>query len=119
MTMSSAFSPNFSIGQRIYLRGITGTAATTLNDLSHAITNVAGAVITIGTATTGLTATTGSADFFAQASETLTWEGEFHVPCRFLSDQADFEIVDRRGSGGGLLYSWAGINLTEVRIQMT
>ena len=118
ITVATAFSPNFTIGQRVFISGVTGTAATALNDLSHVITNVSTNVITIGTTTTGLTANTGSAYFYPQESETLTWEGEFDVPVRFLSDEASFEIVDRQGSGGGLLYSWSGINLTEVRIAM-
>lgn len=118
LTLASAFSPNIAIGQRVYITGVTGTAATTLNGLSHAVTNVSGAVVTIGTTTTGLTASTGDAFFYPQASETLTWAGEFDVICRFLSDEASFEIVDRAGTQGGLLYSWSGINLTEVRVSM-
>ncbi len=120
-TMATAMSPTLLAGMRIYLTGVTGTAADELNGLSHAITNVAGAgtLITIGTTTTGLTASGGTAEFYPQTSDTLTWAGEFDVPCRFLSDEASFEIVERAGDEGGLLYSWSGINLTEVRIALT
>lgn len=118
LTVASAFSPNFAIGQRVYVTGVTGTAASTLNNLSHAITNVAGTAITINTDTTGLTATAGTADFYPQSTEALTWAGQFDVPCRFLSDEASFEIVNKTGSGG-LLFSWSGIDLTEVRIAVT
>lgn len=118
LVLASAFSPNVSIGQRVYITGVTGSAATILNDLSHEVTNVSSANVTIATATTGLTATGGVAFLYPQASETLTWAGEFDVICRFLSDEASFEIVDRAGEQG-LLYSWSGINLTEVRVAMT
>ncbi len=116
-TLASAFAPNLAIGQRIFVVGTGGTAATRLNNLSHVITNVAAGVITVSTVTTGLTATGGVAYYYPQAGEALSWSGEFDVPVRFLSDEASFEIVDR--GGGSLLYSWSGINLTEVRIALT
>lgn len=120
-TMASAMSPTLLAGMRIYLTGVTGTAADVLNNLSHAITNVGGAgtIITIDATTTGLTASGGTAELYPQTSDALTWAGEFDVPCRFLSDEASFEIVERAGDEGGLLYSWSGINLTEVRIALT
>ncbi|MBA3353335.1 MAG: DUF2460 domain-containing protein [Pyrinomonadaceae bacterium] len=116
LTVSTAFSPNFVIGQRVYITGVTGTAATTLNNLSHAITNVAGAVLTISTATTGLTATGGTAEFFPQVTDTLRVVTEFDVPCRFSSDEAAFEIFEKTGTT--LLYRWSGINLEEERIDL-
>ncbi len=116
LTVSTAFSPNFVIGQRIYITGVAGTAATALNGLSHAITNVVGAVITISTATTGLTATGGTAEFFAQVTDTLRVVTQFDVPCRFTSDEASFELFEKTGSTS--LYSWSGINIEEERIDL-
>ncbi len=113
-----AFSPNVTVGQRVYLTGVTGTAAATLNGKSHEVTNVSTTTITIETSTVGLTASGGVAALYPQDNETLRWVGEFDVPCRFLSDEASFDIVDRAGDEGGLLYSWSGINLTEVRIAL-
>lgn len=104
-------------GQRIFVTGVTGTAATTLNDLSHEVFSVSVAQVTLTTNTTGMTASGGTAAMYPQSNQTLTWDGEFDVPVRFLSDEASFEIVNREG-GQGLLYSWSGINLTEVRIAL-
>lgn len=116
ITFTSAFSPNFSVGQRIYLSGITGTAATALNDKSHAITGVSSATITIGTSTTGLTAANGSGYFYPQASEALKIVCEFDVPCVFSSDEAGFEIIEK--SRGDFVYRWSGINIEEDRIAL-
>ncbi len=114
--LASALSPNVTVGQRVYVTGIAGTAATVLNNLSHDVTAVSTTNVTISTSTVGLTATGGTLFLYPQTSDALTWSGEFDVPCRFLSDEASHEIVDRAGS---LLYSWSGINLTEVRIAIT
>lgn len=115
-TLNSAFSPNVTVGQRVYVTDIIGNAAIVLNDLSHEVTNVSGADVTIATSTVGLNASGGLVELYPQ--DTLTWTGEFDVPVRFLSDEASWQIVDRAGSEGGLLYSWAGIDLTEVRIAL-
>jgi hypothetical protein len=113
LDLASAFSPNLAIGGRVYLSGVTGTAADVLNGLSHSITNVAADVITISTTTTGLTATTGNAYYYPQPTETLTAAGEFDTPMRFTADEANIETVGR--NPGGLLYQWTGIDLLEVR----
>ncbi len=116
LTVSSAFSPNFTAGQRIYITGVTGTAATLLNGLSHLITNVASAVITISTTTTGRTASGGTAYFYPQANDDLKVVTEFDVPCRFTSDEAAFEAFEKTKTT--LLYNWSGINLEEERIDL-
>ena len=113
-TLASAFSPNLAIGGRIYVTGVTGTAATLLNDLSHAITNVSTAVITTSTNTAGLTASGGTASYFPQPTDLLTWAGEFDVPVRFDSDELQAVIQDKTGSGDLLMT--APINLIEVRV---
>lgn len=85
-----------AVGQRIYLSGISGTAASLLNGRSHAITAKSGGspfTLTISTTTTGLTATGGTAFKYPQASEALAWSGRFYVPVHFMTDQLDWEIV--------------------------
>jgi uncharacterized protein (TIGR02217 family) len=108
-TLASAFSPNLAIGGRIYVTGVTGTAATALNAVSHVITNVAGAVITTSTVTTGLTANGGTAFYYPQPTDALTWSGQFDVPVRFESDW--FRAMAETGRHG----SWPSIELIETR----
>jgi|GEM_PF-571558 len=114
VTLSSAFAPNVIVGSRVWLDGITGTAAAALNNLSHAVTAVSTNVVTLATATTGLTASGGVARLFPQPSESLAWAGEFDVPVRFESDDASLSIVGRNEAGA--LYSWQ-TNLVEIRIE--
>lgn len=116
MVMASAFSPNFVIGQRIYISGVTGTAADVLNGLSHEITNVSTSTITIATATTGLTATGGSGYFYPQASEALAFACQFDVAVRFDVDEFDAVVVDREGAGGELLLQLPSIPIIEIRV---
>jgi uncharacterized protein (TIGR02217 family) len=115
-TLASAFSPNLAIGGRIYVSGITGTAATILNGLSHEVTNVAAAVITVSTVTTGLTASGGTASFFPQPTDTVDFSCEFDVPVRFDVDQFDAVIVDRNGAEGELLLELPSVPLIELKL---
>lgn len=115
VVLATAFSPNVAIGGRVYLTGVTGTAAALLNDRSHAVTGVAGATLTLGTTTTGLTATGGTAAFYPQPTESLDWSGQFDVPCRFDSDEARITVV-ARNPAGELLYSWDGVTIVEIRV---
>lgn len=114
LTLASAFSPNLVAGTgRVYLTGVTGTAATRLNNLSHAVTSVASNVVTISTVTTGLAATGGTAWFYPQPTEALDFSCEFDVPVRFDVDQLDAVIIDRTGSE--LLLQLPSIPLVELR----
>lgn len=112
LTLASAFSPNAAVGGRVFITGVTGTAAALLNNLSHAVTAVATNVVTVSTVTTGLTATGGTAALYPQPAESLTVAGEFDVPCRFSGDLARWSI-DATNSIGPL-YWWDGIELLEV-----
>lgn len=81
------------IGMKVYLTGITGTAAATLNALAHTITNKTGAgpyTWTISTTTTGLTASSGTAAKYPQSTDVLTAACEFDIPVRMGRD--DFPI---------------------------
>lgn len=108
-TLASAFSPNLAIGGRIFVTGVSGTAATTLNSLAHVITGVSGAIITTSTVTTGLAASGGTAFFYPQPTDTLAWSGQFDVPVRFESDW--FRAMAETGRHG----SWPSIELIETR----
>jgi hypothetical protein len=99
LDLASAFSPNVSIGQRVYVSGVTGTAATTLNGLSHLVTNVAADIVTISTSTTGLTATGGTAALYVQAADVLDYQTDFDYPVGFVEDELD-DLVKQRTSGG-------------------
>jgi uncharacterized protein (TIGR02217 family) len=115
-TLTAPFSPNLAIGGRIYVLGVTGTAADLLNGLSHQITGVAGAVITTNTVTTGLTAANGTAYFYPQPTEALDFSCEFDVPVRFDTDYFEATIVDRAGSAGELLFQLPSVPLVEIKI---
>lgn len=105
-----------SVGERVYLTGVTGTAAATLNNLSHAITAKDAVLfkLTISTATTGLTASGGTAAKYPQAAEAMTWGGDFYVPVHFMDDALDWELV-RSGPAATRLVAGPSCLLQEVR----
>jgi uncharacterized protein (TIGR02217 family) len=110
---TTADIPGLAIGEKVYITGVTGTAATTLNSLAHTISNKTGAgpyTWTISTATTGLTAADGTAFEYPQATDALTWAGEFDTPCRFNNPWMA-PTIDSYG-----IYSWGDIAIREVRI---
>jgi uncharacterized protein (TIGR02217 family) len=117
-TFATAFSPNFTVGQRIYIEGVGGTAGAVLDYKSHEITFVSSATIRVATNTTGLAvALHGNGYFMPQASESLTVACEFDVPCVFTSDEASFAIIEKQ-NGGGFIYQWSGIAIEEDRIPL-
>ena len=101
-------------GQKLYLSGFTGAHAADLNSLAHTINSVSGAgpyVFTLATNTAGRTITVGSGvgAKYPQATETLTWAGEFDVPVRFDTDQMRTAILT------SWLHSWGNIPVVEIR----
>lgn len=74
------------IGGKLYLSGVTGTAATLLNGIAHTISNIVGSTYTLSTTTTGLTATTGTGFKYPQATDTLAWAGTFDTPVSYESE---------------------------------
>ena len=114
ITLASAFSPNASVGDRVWVTGCGGADASLINDQSHAITNVATTAITISLATTGKTITGGTAKLYPQPDEALAWAGEFDVPCRFDTDRLDRQMITRQVSGDYLVQA-ISIPLVEVR----
>jgi len=117
ITLTAALS-GVAIGERLYLSGLLGTAATTLNGLSHAITNITGGgsnVYTLSVATTGLTWTgSGSGYAYPQSTETLTWAGNFYVPVHFANDDIDWEMV-KGGAASARMLAGPNVVLNEVR----
>lgn len=86
------------IGEKIYLSGISGTAASVLNDLAHTISNKTGTgpyTWTISTDTTGLTASSGTAAAYPQASEVLSAACQFDTPVRMGRDDFPVRQVGR------------------------
>lgn len=114
LTLASAFSPNVSVGDRVYVSGCGGADADLINDLSHEVTNVSSADVTIALATTGKTITGGTAYLYPQPDEALVWAGEFDVPCRFDIDQLDRQMITRQVSGEYLVQA-ISVPLIEVR----
>lgn len=105
-----------AVGQRVYISGIVGTAASLLNGLSHVITakDAVAFTLTIGLVTTGLTATGGLAAKYPQSSETLTWTGQFYTPVHFASDDLDWDIL-RSGPAATRIVAGPSVTLLEVR----
>lgn len=100
-------------GERIYLSGITGTAAAALNGLSHVIASEGATSITINTATTGLAGAAGTAARYPQAADALSWGGSFRVPVQFETDEIDFDLV-RSGPADTRLIAGPSVTLVEV-----
>ncbi len=101
-------------GQKLYLTGFTGTDAALVNNLAHTINSVSGAgpyVFTLATNTSGnITVGSGQGKKYPQASEALTWSGEFDVPCRFDTDQMRVTLAFYSG------FEWGQIPIVEVRV---
>lgn len=101
-------------GQKLHLSGFAGANASAVNDLAHTINSVAGTgpfTFVLATNTSGMTITLGSGvgKKYPQASETLTWAGEFDIPVRFDVDWLQIGL-----DPGGLL-NWSQANLVELR----
>lgn len=97
--------------EKVYLSGVTGTAASTLNGVAHTIASVTGAgpyTFTISTTTTALTASGGTAAAYPQASDALTWAGDFDVPVCFTTDKFSVESM------GNNLYALRDLGIEEI-----
>lgn len=85
VTLGGALA-GLAIGGKLYLSGVTGTAATTLNGIAHTISNISGSTYTLSTSTTGLTASSGTGFKYPQATDTLAWAGSFDTPVSYESE---------------------------------
>lgn len=106
-----------SVGQRLWLQDLTGTHASLLNNLSHAITSVVGNVYTVSTNTSGKTITAaGTGRKYPQASEALAWTGNFYIPVAFDSDDLDWQMVAGSDNEDNRLVMGPSVKLVEVRL---
>lgn len=114
VTLNSAIG--VVIGGRLWLQGLTGADAELLNNLSHAVTNVVGAVYTLATNTAGKTITAGAgvAHKYPQPDEALVWVGDFYTPVHFSIDNLDWDLV-RPGHYEDRLLAGPTVALQEVR----
>lgn len=113
--ISFASDLGLSAGKKIYLAGFTGADAALLNGIAHTINSIAGTapyVFTLATNTAGKTITLGSGIGYKypQASDALTWAGEFDVPCRFDTDKINVELSAPNIQG------WTSIPIVEIRV---
>jgi len=117
ITLTAALS-GVAIGERLYLSGIVGTSATTLNGLSHLISNITGGssnVYHLTVDTTGLTRTSGGTGYaYPQSTEALTWSGDFYVPVHFANDEIDWELV-AAGPAANRFLAGPSVVLDEIR----
>ncbi len=92
----TATGHGFTTGDEIHIDGVNGM--TEVNGNVYTITVVDVDTFTLGTNTTGFTAYTsgGTASKFVQSDESLTWSGEFDVPCRFDTDELSREFTNYR-----------------------
>ena len=112
---NTTFTSLFNSTERIYLEGISGTMASTLNNKSFPILSITANQIALSINTTGLTVTnTGSARRYPQANQTLTWSGEFYVPVHFANDDIDWEVLVG-GTYDNRIVAGPSVVLQEVR----
>lgn len=116
VTLSSAISGLVITTGKLWLQGLTGADATLLNNQSHTITNIAGAVYTLATNTAGKTITAGAGQGhkYPQPDEALTVTGDYYVPVQFSEDSIDWTLT-RPGHEDDRLFSGPSIPLVEVR----
>lgn len=103
-----------SVGQRVYLASITGSAAATLNGKSHVVASKGLTSITLSVDTAGMVANAGTAYKYPQTTETLTWSGKFYLPVHFMDDSIDWELV-RPGDYDDRLFAGPSVSLIEIR----
>lgn len=114
VTLASAIT-GFVVGGRLWLEGLSGADAGLLNNKSHQITNIAGAVYTLATNTAGKTITaSGQGHKYPQPDEALTWTGSFYVPVQFAMDDMEWDVV-KPGAIEDRLIQGMSITLVEVR----
>lgn len=113
VTLAAALTP-LSVGDRLYLTGLTGADAALINNASHVISAVASNVYTLSTNTAGKTITAaGQGRRYPRVTDTLAWAGEFDVPARFDTDEMRARVVT--SGPAGLMVAWDAIPIIELR----
>lgn len=95
---------------RTITRPISGRVA--IYRLRGGVTTDITSSCSINTAT-GIVTVTAAGAFIG--GDTLSWAGQFYVPCRYDTDELPTLIVDRRPGGGDLLVRCDSIPICEVR----
>jgi uncharacterized protein (TIGR02217 family) len=103
-----------STGQRVYVSGVTGTAASILNNKSHVVLSKFENTMTIDVNTATLAAGDGTAAKYPQTTDALTWVGKFYVPVHFANDAIDWELL-LGGVEDGRIVAGQSVLLQEVR----
>ena len=109
IVISSVYTPAPTVGQFLVLSGITGTAASLLNNKLLPINTISGTTITFAVNTTGLTTSGGGAYLYSQQAN-LKASCEFDVPARFDTDYMPAVLSHPD------VFDWTQIPITEVRV---
>jgi uncharacterized protein (TIGR02217 family) len=99
---------------RVYITGVSGTAATALNGKSHLVLSKLENTITIQTNTATLAATGGTAAKYPQPNDALRWAGQFYVPVHFANDEIDWDLM-LGGIEEGRIVAGQSVVLQEIR----
>jgi uncharacterized protein (TIGR02217 family) len=113
--VTTSVAHGFADGETIWLSGVSGMVE--VNELAFEIGSVTAttfALVGVNSTAYGTFTGTASASRYPQPAETLTWTGEYDVPCRFDTDDMKIQIVNR--SGERLLEAWDAIPIVEIRI---
>lgn len=107
-------------GKLLYLAGFTGADAALLNGQAHTINSVSGTgpyTFVLATNTAGKTITLGAGNGYKypQPSDTLTWSGEFDLPCRFDTDEIRYRFVAMDPVTGEMLFDLQSMPIVELR----
>ncbi len=120
---NSTLTSLFSVGNRVWITGVTGTGADLINNKSHEILSKDDGLftLTINLDTSGLVFVTGdpfldggSARKYPQPTDTLTWAGSFYIPVHFANDEIDWEMVVA-GDYAGRIVAGPSVVLQEIR----
>ena len=106
-------------GQKVYLRDFTGADAALVNNLAHTINSISGSgpytfVLATNTAGKTITLGNGKGQKYPQASESLTWAGEFDVPVRFDADEIRATMLE--SGAANRMYSVSSLGLVEIKV---
>ena len=102
-----------SVGQLVFVSGVSGSAAALINGMSHVVTSKSGSSIVVSTNTTGKSGTGGTAFKYPQPSESMAWSGRFYVPVNFATDEFDWNLV-AGGLDASRLYIGPSLQLDEI-----
>lgn len=112
LTLDRALS-GLSVGDKIYLVGISGTIGNTLNGAAHTVQAISASppIYDLATDTDGLSYTSGgTAAWYPQARHSLRWVGEFDVPVRFETDS--LRLIAKTTD----FQRWPDIPIVEIRV---